>query len=233
MPEPLIGDDFARWLPARVAEAWHVCGIKTLAEVTVRIPRRCRWWAGIPGLGATGARQVEAFFASHPQLTDLARALVVREAQQDIVPWERIVVPEDVDSSNGTFCAPRATCTLSANNDYEAVHAWHSLHDARDNCQIAGALRIRHEGHCPPLSLAVHFACADVLSDLKTSHSSSAQGIPERMAIQGFMQCRNRQESASTAVHEGDSEHQCGRIAAASMRGLDAKAVNVDPVVDW
>ncbi|MDZ5455811.1 phage integrase family protein [Azohydromonas lata] len=30
----------------------------------------------MPGLGATGARQVEAFFAAHPELTERARALV-------------------------------------------------------------------------------------------------------------------------------------------------------------
>jgi hypothetical protein len=68
-PEPLIGDDIAQWLEPRAVRALQAQGIKTLAGLTVRIPRRRRWWAAVPGLGAAGARQIEAFFAAHPQLT--------------------------------------------------------------------------------------------------------------------------------------------------------------------
>lgn len=35
-----------------------------------------------------------------------------------------------VDGSHGTFRAPAATCTLSADNDYEAVQAWLGLHES-------------------------------------------------------------------------------------------------------
>jgi site-specific recombinase XerD len=119
-----------QWLPPRAAKALHAHGLKTLAALTVRIPRRRRWWAAIPGLGAASAREIEAFFAAYPQLTERARALVTVAAPQDVVPWERIVVPEEVDGSQGAFRAPRATCTLSANNDYDAVHAWLALHEA-------------------------------------------------------------------------------------------------------
>lgn len=129
-PEPMIGDDVAQWLPPRAAKALHAQGIKTLAALTVRIPRRRRWWVAIEGLGGAGARQIEAFFAAHPELTERARALVVVEAPGDIVPWERIAVPHEVDGSQGTYRAPRATCTLSANNDYDAVHAWLALHES-------------------------------------------------------------------------------------------------------
>lgn len=105
-------------------------GIKTLAKPTVRIPRRRRWWTAIPGLGATGARQVESFFAGHPHLTQQARALVPIGAQHDVVPWERLRVPDEVDGSRGAFRAPKATCTLDANNDYEAAQAWLTLHES-------------------------------------------------------------------------------------------------------
>ena len=43
-----------------------------------------------------------------------ARALVPVGAQHDVVPWERLYVPQDVDGSRGTFRAPTATCTLSS-----------------------------------------------------------------------------------------------------------------------
>ncbi|MBS0454243.1 MAG: site-specific integrase [Proteobacteria bacterium] len=130
VPVPQVTDDVERWLPARIAGAIKAHGLKTLAELTVRIPRRRRWWTGIAGLGATGARQVEAFFAAHPQLTASARALVPTGAQRDVVPWERLYVPHEVDGSRGTFRAPAATSTLDANNDYEAIQAWLSLHES-------------------------------------------------------------------------------------------------------
>jgi site-specific recombinase XerD len=131
-PQPLIGDAVERWLPLRLVGVLHVAGIRTLADLTLRVPRRRRWWAAIAGLGPVGARHVEAFFAQHPALTERARALViVNQAQaQDLVPWERLVIPEDIDGSRGTFRAPRARCALDASNDYEAVNAWLSLHES-------------------------------------------------------------------------------------------------------
>ncbi len=105
-------------------------GIKTLADLTLRVPRRRRWWVDIGGLGAAGARRIEGFFAAHPDLTDRARALVVSNAPEHVVPWEKIVVPQRVDGTMGLYRAPRASCILRANNDFEAVQAWLSLHEA-------------------------------------------------------------------------------------------------------
>jgi len=86
VPQPLIGDDIDRWLQPRSVAALRAAGIRTLADLTVRIPRRRRWWVAVPGLGATGARQIEAFFAAHPDLTERARALVATAAPQDVSP---------------------------------------------------------------------------------------------------------------------------------------------------
>lgn len=129
VPEPLVTDDIGKWFPARTCQALRGHGIRTLADLTVRVPRRRMWWAGIDGLGSTGAKHIEAFFAQHPQLTERARALIPMSANADIVPWEVLRVPEDVDGSNGMFRAPRRTCALNADNDYQAVHAWLSLHE--------------------------------------------------------------------------------------------------------
>lgn len=129
-PVPLVTDDVGLWLAPRTVGALRKHGINTLADLTVRVPRRRRWWAAIPGLGAAGARHIEAFFAAHPQLAERARALVAVQAPQDVVPWERLELPHEVDGSRGSFRAPRATCTLDAKNDYEAVQAWLSLHES-------------------------------------------------------------------------------------------------------
>jgi site-specific recombinase XerD len=132
-PTPLVGDAVERWLPVRMSEALRAAhapsGLRTLADLTVRVPRRRRWWAAIDGLGVAGARQVEAFFASHPSLTERARALVATTAPE-LSPWERLAVPQMLDGSQGAFRAPRASCALAADDDYQAVQAWLSLHES-------------------------------------------------------------------------------------------------------
>jgi site-specific recombinase XerD len=129
-PEPQIDDDIARWFTPRVVRVLHAYGIRTLADLTVRIPRRRQWWKAVPGLGMASARDIEAFFAAWPALTEKARALVVASPRGDIVPWETLRLPQEVDGSAGTFRAPPATCTLDASNDYEAVQTWLSLHES-------------------------------------------------------------------------------------------------------
>jgi len=129
LPEPQITDSVEAWLPARITAALTRHGIRTLADLTLRVPRRRRWWGEITGLGKGGAQQVEAFFAAHPNLTERAWALIPRQVS-DVSPWEQLLVPAEVDGSHGAFRAPRATCTLSADNDYAAVQAWLSLQES-------------------------------------------------------------------------------------------------------
>ncbi|OAJ52513.1 integrase [Paraburkholderia ginsengiterrae] len=130
MPTPSITDAVEVWLPSRIFAALHAHGIQTLADLTVRIPRRRRWWTAIVGLGVTGARRIEAFFAAHPALTERARALIDAAPSGNIVPWEQLRVPHDVDGSQGQFRAPHATCLLNASNDYEAIQSWLALHES-------------------------------------------------------------------------------------------------------
>lgn len=155
VPKPLIGDEVELWLNPRSSMALRAAGIKTLADLTVRVPRRRRWWATIPGLGATGARQVERFFAENPALTESARSLVAVPAPQDLSPWERIVVPEGLDGARGTFRARRAACAMRANNDYQAVQAWLSLHESP-----ATQLKYRKEAERLILWAVVERGCA-------------------------------------------------------------------------
>ncbi|EKS72126.1 integrase/recombinase protein [Burkholderia sp. SJ98] len=130
VPEPHISDDVGLWFPSRAVSALRARGINTLADLTVRIPRRRRWWVVVPGLGSASARRIEAFFAACPELTERARQLVAMIQPAIVVPWESLRLPEEVDGSQGTFRAPQATCTLDATNDYQAVQAWLALHEA-------------------------------------------------------------------------------------------------------
>ncbi|HDR8860313.1 TPA: site-specific integrase [Burkholderia territorii] len=130
MPTPEITDALEVWFPPRIVAALRAHGIRTLADLTVRIPRRRRWWAAIVGLGVAGARRIEAFFAAHPALAERARALIVAAPASNIFPWEQLRVPHDVDGSQGQFRAPQATCLLNASNDYEAIQSWLALHES-------------------------------------------------------------------------------------------------------
>ncbi|WP_321961950.1 site-specific integrase [Paraburkholderia sp. J7] len=129
-PEPQIADDIAQWFAPRAVRVLYAHGITTLADLTVRIPRRRQWWKAVPGLGMASARAIEAFFAAWPSLTEKARALIVASQRGDIAPWEALKLPHEVDGSEGAFRAPRATCTLDASNDYEAVQTWLALHES-------------------------------------------------------------------------------------------------------
>lgn len=130
LPPPQIVDDVARWLPAKTAQALQAHGIGTLADLTVRVPRSRTWWKAVPGLGQASAQHVERFFAANPELTERARALVMRDDAGDIVPLERQRAREHLDGSRGRNRAPRDTCVLAAGNDLEAVQAWLTLHEA-------------------------------------------------------------------------------------------------------
>jgi site-specific recombinase XerD len=127
---PEISDAIERWLAPQAVRALHAYGIRTLAELTLRVTRRKMWWAHIPGIGRMGARQIEAFFAEHEALTNRARELVVLPLHHEVVPWEVFIPPQEVDGSSGAFRGPKKTCTLNADNDYQAVQAWLSLHES-------------------------------------------------------------------------------------------------------
>ncbi len=94
------------------------------------MPRRRQWWKAVPGLGAASVRAIEQFFAAWPALTEKARALVVASQRGDIVPWETLRLPHEVDGTSGTFRALVATCPLDASNDYEAVQTWLALQES-------------------------------------------------------------------------------------------------------
>jgi len=127
---PRVTDDVHKWLAPRMVRALRAGGITTLADLSVRIPRRRLWWKGIAGLGAASAKHIEAFFASHPQLTERARTLVSLHGATDVVPWEVLRLPQQLDGTQGAFRSPKSACTLDADNDYAAVQTWLSLHES-------------------------------------------------------------------------------------------------------
>lgn len=129
-PTPQLTDGVERWFTHRTATALQRSKIRTLAELTLRVPRRKMWWRGVEGLGAVGAKKVEEFFAAHPGLIQQARALVPVPLTSEVAPWESIQLPRNLDGSAGAYRGPLNTCALSARNDHEAVTAWIERHES-------------------------------------------------------------------------------------------------------
>lgn len=66
--------------------------IRTLADLKAQVPRRRGWWVVVAKLGATGAKEIQAFFEAHPSNKDksfLSRRPsgvgIVNEANQKLV----------------------------------------------------------------------------------------------------------------------------------------------------
>lgn len=170
---PLITDKVEHWLPKRSASALKACGIKSLADLVVRVPRRRQWWRSVPGLGAAGAASIETFFAQHSELIDRARALSRDKGQPFQDSLERSFESQELDGSRGTFRAPRATCALRASNDLEAVSAWLNLHESQ-----ATQRAYRKEAERLLLWAAMERGCA--LSSLNTEDATAFRAFLRR-----------------------------------------------------
>jgi len=129
VPQPMVTDHVEKWLTPRAVKCLQAVDIHTLAELTVRVPRRRRWWTQIPGLGPATARTIQAFFDEYSELTERARALIPSRETGGIAPWEYLELPEQLDGSAGKNRASPNTCILRASNDYEAVQAWLELNE--------------------------------------------------------------------------------------------------------
>lgn len=129
VPQPAMHDDVRQWLPGRAADALKAVGIHTLADVAPRVLRKRRWWAEVPRLGVTSARELEQLLQQMPSIMSKARELVALRPPAEVAPWERLDVPLALDGTDGNLRAPAKGCTLAARTDIEAVNAWLALHE--------------------------------------------------------------------------------------------------------
>ncbi|SPB14644.1 phage integrase family protein [Caballeronia novacaledonica] len=127
--EPRINDDIAFWLPQRANRVLKSQGITTLAELTLRVPRRHLWWTDIDGIGAALARDIEALFSRHPLLNESARRLVERFQPNNRVSWRQITSPRSRDGSRNKYRAPKARCLLNVTTDRQPIEAWLTMHE--------------------------------------------------------------------------------------------------------
>ncbi len=98
-----------------------------------------RWYASIPAIGPLKAKRIEDWLRVHElsigmtlggHVTVARKKLYTHELvrvvprQTGIVPIDKLIVPSELDGSQGTFRAAREHCMMRASNDHEAVLLW-------------------------------------------------------------------------------------------------------------
>ncbi|WP_213959433.1 phage integrase family protein [Variovorax sp. dw_954] len=138
--DPKPSDSVSAWLNPSMAKRLERAGLTTLSVLVERINGvGARWWALVPGVGeGKAARMVEWLQANEALLglkvgrhvaqprMKLASATLeaVVPAATAIRPYEKFVLPAELDGRAGRFRARPENCLLAAGNDHEAIGAW-------------------------------------------------------------------------------------------------------------
>jgi site-specific recombinase XerD len=137
---PGPGDSVCAWLNPNIALRLESAGIFTLAQLVERVNGLGQGWAGsIAGVGKAKGDRVLAWLRANSDAigmpigahvqhrrAELFRhelARVVAPAS-DIRPLEKLVVPAELDGSQGLYRRPQAHCLIDASNDYAALLTW-------------------------------------------------------------------------------------------------------------
>ncbi len=138
--DPGPDDGVAAWFAPSIALRLEKAKLRTLADLVARINGvGARWWTAVSGVGELKASRILDWLrlyepsigiriGSHVAL----RRTELQPKQLDevvarataIVPFEKFLLPAELDGSDGRFRAPLHQCLLEAKNDYEAIAAW-------------------------------------------------------------------------------------------------------------
>ncbi|WP_157267903.1 phage integrase family protein [Azohydromonas aeria] len=157
---PRAGDSVSAWLNPALATKLEAADVFTLHQLVERVNGLGQGWhTSIRGIGATKAQRIVEWLRAHEDAlgqrigahVGLPRSKLPTRALQGVVaaatevrPLEKIVVPAELDGSQGLYRRPQAQCLLSASNDYEAILAWlNAKHGLTPEQQRAAAARRR------------------------------------------------------------------------------------------
>jgi len=138
--DPGKEDHVSAWFEPNLATRLEKAKLSTLADVAARINGvGARWWTVVPGVGETKAQRIVDWLRQHQGSTGLpigGHVAVPRSQLQStqldqvtgksraVVPFEKFLIPAELDGSEGRFRAPLHQCLLEAKSDYEAIAAW-------------------------------------------------------------------------------------------------------------
>lgn len=137
---PALSDPVAMWLHPVLAQRLASTGIGTLERLVGHVHARGQhWYRSIRGIGATKAQRIVGWLrmqevalgtavGPHVEQPSTQWPASVRDAivpvQFDVVPLEKLQVPEALSGRNGRFRAPRHDCLLEADDDLAALTQW-------------------------------------------------------------------------------------------------------------
>ena len=133
-------DGVSAWFAPGIAARLHKAKLRTLADLVARINGvGARWWTSAPGVGELKAARILEWLRLYEPSIGLAigshvavRRTALKPLQLEkvvsrataVVPFEKFLLPAELDGSDGRFRAPLHQCLLEARNDYESIAAW-------------------------------------------------------------------------------------------------------------
>jgi integrase len=146
--DPRPGDGVSAWLNPAMAERLERGGLATLATLVAHINQAgARWWVKVPGVGERKAARILDWLRANEEplglrvgshaahrrreVSALDLAAVVPRGTA-LVPFEKFVVPPELDGRAGRHRAPQDQCRLAAQTDHEAIGAWLAAKCAQD-----------------------------------------------------------------------------------------------------
>ena len=137
---PRPGDSVAAWLNPSLAARLERADVPTLQSLVERINGiGARWWVRVPGVGQRKAHRILEWLHAHEEVLGLHVGVHVAQPRAQLTwmtlntvvpaatalrPYEKFVLPEELDGRVGWHRAPPERCVLLAANDHEAVGAW-------------------------------------------------------------------------------------------------------------
>ncbi|MDM0071453.1 phage integrase family protein [Variovorax sp. J31P207] len=138
--DPRPGDRVGAWLNPLVAVRLERAGLLTLFDLVERINGTgARWWVQVPGVGELKAARIVEWLHAHEAVLGLRvgahaaqrRSALTLDSLAQVMPaatalrpFEKFLVPAELDGSAGQFRAPADKCLLGARNDHAAISAW-------------------------------------------------------------------------------------------------------------
>lgn len=129
-------DGVEAWLVEPLARRLIGQGVPTLGALHARVAAGGTWWDALRGIGATKAAALEQFLRAHastlgplPSIYEDVEEADTPQSQEEspVSPWMpggQLVLPVELDGSQGQFRGPRERCLIGTNTDGEAVAAW-------------------------------------------------------------------------------------------------------------
>lgn len=130
-------DGVEAWLVEPLARRLIAQGVPTLGALHARVAAAGTWWDALRGIGTTKAAALEQFLRRHagtlgplPSIyedNDEAEPEAERREEGLVSSWMpggQLVLPVDLDGSQGQFRGPRERCLIAADTDAEAVAMW-------------------------------------------------------------------------------------------------------------